>query len=453
MELGSSTDELRVCRQLFREEEGPSHEDSESEGTAEEATSSLGSGGDPEPDKAPECLDEMLDDIDGHACRWVEETGNFKTDQIDAIIRRRTHELEAEDNTPSIRRKLQTIIQQAEDRKRLLHDKAVVQAMLWGDTRSVHSLCYCRVPVGEGETATASRMIGSGRGLNWWAEVWVSTSERKQVLLTAKCVKHLLTPHAFRDTRYLRNKFSVVAKYHRQQTVDSVAFVSIKRINSDRYEMTDSSGCCATVDSAWVGKTPRLRHTALSLVDGQKKKCPGGRNSHGHPVIMYMNDDERCLTRSCASALHYLGHTKEAQEFAWAKHVDGHAFEVARDLAKKMFKNRNGKPVSFRNAHYEPLNSLHRRRNPILAELKAVALGNGKPIPMHIGHVVCFVGDYIFDSNQTTALPIHPLSLNQICQAVEPGTTCAGIKWSREIVLIGCRLPPRMHGHEALTTE
>jgi hypothetical protein len=424
--------------------EPESDEDLGSEGMDEEA--SLGIKVDLEPDKAPPCLDGLLDDLEQQVRQWVTETGNFKTDQIDRIIRRRTHELNAEDNTPSIRRKLQVIIQQAEDRKRSLHEKAVVQTMLWGDTRSVHSLCYCKVPVGEDERATASRRIGSGHGLNWWAEVWVSASERKQVLLTTKYVKHLLTAHAFRDSRYLRNKFSVVAKYHRQQTVDSVAFVSIKRISSDRYEMTDSSGCCALVDKAWVGRTPRLRHTALSLVDGQKKKCPGGRNAASCPVIVYMNEDERCLTRSCASALHYLGHTKEAEEFGWARHVDGHAFEVARDLAKKLFKNRNGKPVSFRKAHYEPFNSLHRRNNPILAELKAVTRGNGKPIPTHIGHVVCFVGDYIFDSNQTTALPINPRSLNQICQAVEPGTTYAGIKWSREIVLVGCRLPPRTLG-------
>jgi hypothetical protein len=207
--------------------------------------------------------------------------------------------------------------------------------------------------------------------------------------------------------------------------------------------MTDVDGCCVTVDRSWVSKTPRIRQTALKLKDGQRKAVAGGKGVSCFPIVEHKNEGERCLVRSCASALHYLGHTREALELSWAKHSDGHAFDVTRDLVKKLFVNRNGKPVSYRNAHYEPFNSLHRRCNPIVAEIKAFTWHNGKPSRTHIGHVVCFVADYVFDSNQPTALPITPHSLNLICQAVEPGTTFAGIKWSREIVLVGCPLPPR----------
>jgi hypothetical protein len=46
------------------------------------------------------------------------------------------------------------------------------------------------------------------------------------------------------------------------------------------------------------------------------------------------------------------------------------------------------------------------------------------------------VGDYVFDSNQETALPINSLSLDLICNAVVPGATYNGIFWSRELLLV-----------------
>lgn len=457
MELESSDDESSLGRSPGGELLGRSLDDellqaseapfvsSDDEGDDEDSSNATGeaSGNDLDPEEAPECLDAMFDNLEERVSDWVKESGRYKTDKEDRIIRRRTLELEAEVHCQSARKKLLTIIRQAESKKKELHDLSVVQTMLFGDTRSVHSICYCREPVGEGEREVPSRMVGRGGNLDWWANVWVSSSQRKRVVLQLDYVQFLLTPHAIREGRYLRNKFSVVSKYHRQQTVDETAFKFIKRISSNRYEMTDVDGCCATVDRSWVSKTPRLRHTALQLKDGQKKDVVGGKGGTSLPLVEYRNEGERCLVRSCASALHYLGHAREAQEFSWVKHSDGHAFGVTRDLVKKLFVNKMGKPVSFRNAHYEPFNSLHRRGNPIVAEIKTVTWQNGKPNRTHIGHVVCFVADYVFDSNQPTALPITAQSLNRICQAVEPGTTFAGIKWSREIVLVGCPLPPR----------
>jgi len=76
-------------------EEEDHRPDSDSEETAEEAASFMSAGDDQEPDKAPECLDEMLGNIDVHVRQWVIENDCFKTDEIDEIIQNRTKQLNA----------------------------------------------------------------------------------------------------------------------------------------------------------------------------------------------------------------------------------------------------------------------------------------------------------------------------------------------------------------------
>jgi len=95
-----------ACRRLFHGEDGAPNEDSDmengapdedsdSEEMAEEAASFMSAGDDLEPDKALECLDEMLGNVDKHVRQWVMENDCFKTDEIDEIIQNRTKQLNA----------------------------------------------------------------------------------------------------------------------------------------------------------------------------------------------------------------------------------------------------------------------------------------------------------------------------------------------------------------------
>ena len=71
----------------------------------------------------------------------------------------------------------------------------------------------------------------------------------------------------------------------------------------------------------------------------------------------------------------------------------------------------------------------------IAACLKAEVFENGKWKPVNLNHCVCFVGEYVFDSNQERALVINVESLNAICSSIIHGSKYTGLRWSRELVL------------------
>lgn len=168
---------------------------------------------------------------------------------------------------------------------------------------------------------------------------------------------------------------------------------------------------------------------------GAQERIDEGSCSKGFPDIKHRNEGNQCIFRSCASALHYLGYEQEARSISRVQGNRQNAFVETKALINKLFTKENGKPIPYRKARYEPLTSSHRRPNPIIASLKAEKWESGIATPINISHAVCFVGDYIFDSNHEAALPNNPQSLNLVCDAVEPGATYCGIHWSREIVL------------------
>jgi hypothetical protein len=164
-------------------------------------------------------------------------------------------------------------------------------------------------------------------------------------------------------------------------------------------------------------------------------KIPEG--SSGAPKIKYRNQGDQCLLKCLASALHHLRHPAKALIISQGYTAcDGRKeFNQTMNFIRETMTTEHGK-IPLRRKIYKPEDPLSRTPNPVVASLKAVLIVDGRVQQTQIKHCVCFVGDYIFDSNRETALPLNPLSLDQICHDVVPGATYAGIYWSRELLLV-----------------
>jgi hypothetical protein len=156
------------------------------------------------------------------------------------------------------------------------------------------------------------------------------------------------------------------------------------------------------------------------------------------PKIQHRNEAEQCTLKCMASALHYLGHHKLARIISLGYKVGYEScdFKKAMAFIDEMTRKHCGKQMWLKGGlskrRYCPLDLSHRRPHPILASLKAV---DQMKKPTGINHCVCFVGDYIFDSNMETALPISQKTLDFICDSIVTGATYAGIFKSRELLI------------------
>jgi hypothetical protein len=345
------------------------------------------------PGAAPPCLDEFLGNLEEHVRQFVKSRPKFATTAL----------------------------------KR----EAIHQTLLWEETRCVHSMRCCAG--------------GEGGSLEWQARLWVSRHELEEVVLSTRYVKdHLLTECAFQKQCFQSDCFVAPRKYDLRQTLDDTKFHSIRRLTSNNFEVADLHGFWVPVGKKWIRN--HYKQQGLQLANGEQQiidqaACPAHQPTDSAicsvvlPEIKYRNHDNRCLPASCASALHYLGHELEARLISRVQGNGQNVFVNTKALVNKLFTKANGKPVPYRKARYQPLNCSDRRPNPIIASLKAEKMQRGIATPVHISHAVCFVENYIFDSNMETALPNDLPSLNLICDAVEPGSTYCGINWSREIVL------------------
>jgi hypothetical protein len=73
--------------------------------------------------------------------------------------------------------------------------------------------------------------------------------------------------------------------------------------------------------------------------------------------------------------------------------------------------------------------------HPIVASLKAACIEGGRKRTVPINHCVCFLGEFVFDSNCATALKINKENLDRICSDIVEGSFYDGIYWSRELIL------------------
>ncbi|CAB9515569.1 expressed unknown protein [Seminavis robusta] len=158
-----------------------------------------------------------------------------------------------------------------------------------------------------------------------------------------------------------------------------------------------------------------------------------------------------------------VGHVAEAETFVGLVTKDKSIYGMQKKKQKAQFKkllhdtllgwkkNAKGDPkfssVKIRSQikNYDPLqNNDDKSKNPIVAEIwgkRHNIRKKGKVENVALNHIVCFVGDLVYDPNWKEALPLSQESLNCICKALSPdgrnftAASYGGTFWHWEIDL------------------
>jgi hypothetical protein len=88
---------------------------------------------------------------------------------------------------------------------------------------------------------------------------------------------------------------------------------------------------------------------------------------------------------------------------------------------------------------FDPLNESHiiPAGNPVVCKLKAAKVTTDeRKLTVYVNHCVCFVGEYMFDSNLPRALPINRMYLDAVVASISPGAFYDGIYWARELAVV-----------------
>ena len=170
-------------------------------------------------------------------------------------------------------------------------------------------------------------------------------------------------------------------------------------------------------------------------------------NSQSLPMVMFRNSGSgSCMEKCFCSGLYHAKYHKTATELDVVFGSQQYIRQGDKRVQKRQFKKttweflsstKQFKRVSLRSRmRFDPFNSDHHRDLPILAELKATTTNRkGKRVPVGINHCVAFVGGWVFDSNQPTALPTSRESLDKICDNVLQGSEYSGIYWHLELFM------------------
>jgi len=274
-------------------------------------------------------------------------------------------------------------------------------------------------------------------------------------------VKLLLTPTAFKSGRYHGHTFARILRYDRQAILDSTTFAAIRKIAGHRWEVKDSNGASVIVSGQWVRKDTGIYPSTISAaltkaqngsraftrvfagssrtrMDDDKPLMKGIFQAAGAagvllPTIRYPNPlgGAMCLPSAFASGLYHLGYENLADQL-WqmmqslrkdeniVSHFRTMVNPVLKEKGLKLLKRR--KPSEF----YHPLKQECRTENLVLGQLRGRVGG--------INHVVAFVGDLVFDTNQKRALPITDESMDLVCG----GAGFQKLYWSYEVVSRPC---------------
>lgn len=175
--------------------------------------------------------------------------------------------------------------------------------------------------------------------------------------------------------------------------------------------MTDSHGLDAFVTPAWARRfCPR--ESMLAAKAQPETTIEFRLGSASLPQMKYRNDSgrPRCVIKCLASALHYIGYAEEAanmvvnyDQITHTHHRRGEIAHLRETIAVSMKKRR----VTMRKGMHD-LSSLvspitpGKHHNPIVAMLKAACFEGGKKRSVPVNHTVCFLGEFVFDSNWMT---------------------------------------------------
>lgn len=388
-------------------------------------------------DVAPEQLWELFDNMDNKLDEYIDSHPSFDFDSYLSTIEK--HRESMKSATKSQKRRLLNEIRDLEWMMVNHRSEAKNNLLLWEYPRSVHSV--------------KARLV---RGkLEWTGLLWKSKHERESVDLTDEYVKYLLTSEAYKKKCFRSDKFVALQKYDRQTTVNETHFRGVRKIDQYHFQVVDCQGQKVKVSTQWAFKNLNKESVREAIesppCDGFRLiplgcPCAKDRTDVGNelmsgaidsPLIMYrqVGRQHKCMQKCFASALHYMGHHEEAAIIGLSTKASSSHFDGFKSLVLEVMK-RGKRSVRYRKAgRYHPLDLADRRDNPIIASLKAATMEKERKVPVSINHSVCFLGDYVFDANQDRALVISDESLNQICDAVVPGSFYDGIYWSRELIM------------------
>ncbi|MCA1807664.1 MAG: hypothetical protein LC687_07445 [Actinobacteria bacterium] len=338
------------------------------------------------------------------------------------------------------KRKTQKLKRLKEEKSEVM-DKARIIAMAWHDTQVFHAILLDE----DGQ---------------WRGKVWTHQGQLEEMELTEGFVRdNLLSRYAWRNRQKKFNSkdFVELKKYDRQQEVDETHFSYVIKKKDRSYILCDINGRYATdIPLSWVRahlpkevfselqeKDPRTR-VAIPRGSSSRQSVDPSPISEGDqaiegPKVHYRNTASQCILKSLASAVHYLGLHQLAFLISqgYNRGYESSTFEKSEAFVKQLLKTHCIGAVFHgmgkkKRRHYCPLNPSCRPNHPILAIIKVLDRTNKEG---NINHCVCFVGEYIFDSNRETALPISYESLNMICDSISTGATYAGIYKSRALLI------------------
>ena len=286
----------------------------------------------------------------------------------------------------------------------------------------------------------------------WVAKIWYSPTEMiSPVEVEDHFVQSLLTPHAYRRGS-VKKKFGRIGKYDRQETVDETHFRQVRRSGEKEFIVTDVYGKDVKVTYDWAMRNLDMESVAESHIGGGPDPLPLGSapssgqvtgltvGGDGLPKIQFQNTKTHCLVTAMASGMFFRGYTKEAATVASGYSMgsiknNGAQMKDFRNLVLDSMKDHKNvrfcKPRRIGRERYNPLDASHQRMNPIVVKLKANSKEDGKGVS--VNHAVCFVGEYLFDPNQATAMLISKQSLDTVCSSIVPGTVYGGIYTSYEL--------------------
>ena len=290
--------------------------------------------------------------------------------------------------------------------------------------------------------------------IEYMALVWIEENKMLEMELDPEWVRERLTISLLEDTPF--DGYKKVTASHLLENLTLKEFPKLKW-TKDCVILENRSGCKIKVPTQWAkdnfpnflinkskdcGDFVRIRAGSKAKI-GRADDVPSGLTPvPGHLrdstyPLPYYNSNGQCVPLAVALGLRHIGFTAAAEQLvAMSRNHpelylgDKQPLEVCKSLAKQILK-----PMKF-HIYYKKTKG---RGNflqggvttPVIAKIKAV---NGKQTE-ETNHVVCFVDDYVLDSNMDYAMKVSKASMDLISETV-CGYPYSGVAWSKEIEVV-----------------
>jgi hypothetical protein len=272
-------------------------------------------------------------------------------------------------------------------------------------------------------------------------------------------LRKLLTAHSYMMPKY-RLAHAWINKYHRRETFDATTFFQARKLNDKEWEVKDVAGATVTVTANWAQQKGNIgglsKQKVLRQYDIDKDSCcntntfvkleDGSRTSTNllqppcnalSTRIKYRNvgDEEHCVVKALASAMHTKGDTIAAASIVsqvvatTKKCISGHQ-HIAREGSPTMLLIQDA--LSKHNLKLGRMSGRrgcrragksHQKRSRItdvkgcaqLAMLDFIVLASLRGKTNGVLHCVAFYDGLMFDPNATTAAEVTSATLDRAC--------------------------------------